>query len=105
MSSRFEPVPAAIHLHPNAPNPFNPSTTIAFDVPEENDIEGGFRLEVFDLRGSLVRTLVSSAPAPGTHRIVWNGRSDRGEPVPSGIYFCSLRWGEERVVRKMVVRK
>jgi len=97
--------PAAIHLHPNAPNPFNPSTTIAFDVPEKNDIGGGFRLAVFDLRGRLVRTLVSSAPAPGTHRIVWNGRSDRGEPVPSGIYLCSLRWGGERVIRKMVVRK
>jgi hypothetical protein len=70
------------------PNPFNPSTTISFDVPASG---GDVRLELYDARGRLVRTLVSGRRDPGRQEAVWNGRDAAGRRVPSGVYFARLR--------------
>jgi hypothetical protein len=80
-------LPLLSGLHPNVPNPFNPQTTIAYDVGLR---AGSVSLCVYDMQGRLVRTLVDAHQPVGRHEAVWNGRNERGVRVPSGIYFCRL---------------
>lgn len=85
------PVPpdaARVALLPNVPNPFNPSTRIAFVVPEGMGTE--VELDIYDGRGRLVRTLLRGSLPTGEHRVVWDGRDDGGAAVGSGIYLCRL---------------
>ncbi|HXV13021.1 MAG TPA: FlgD immunoglobulin-like domain containing protein, partial [Candidatus Krumholzibacteria bacterium] len=93
-------VPGQTALHQNVPNPFNPSTTIAYDVAAPG---GRVRLEVFDVRGQLVRTLVDAQQAPGSRSAHWDGRDDRGQRVVSGMYFYRLRFGDLVLTRKMTI--
>jgi aminopeptidase N len=93
-------------LEQNFPNPFNPSTTIAFSLPLSDSGERPHvNLTIYDVRGRRVETLVDSDLEPGDHRIVWNGRNERGKPVSSGIYLYTLRTGGEIVTRKMTILK
>lgn len=69
-----------------SPNPFNPRTTLRFDLPRA----GAARLAVFDLAGRQVRTLVDGSLPPGPHAIAWDGRDDAGRPVGSGAYVARL---------------
>ncbi len=80
--------PARFALRAATPNPFNPRTTIGFDVPASG---GDVRLELYDARGRLVRTLVTGHREPGRQEAVWDGRSDAGRRLPSGVYFARLR--------------
>lgn len=77
---------AQARLLPNSPNPFNPSTTIAFEVP----FAARAGVEIYDAAGSRVRTLVDGARAAGSHRVEWDGRDDAGRPAASGVYFARL---------------
>ncbi|MFC2076351.1 FlgD immunoglobulin-like domain containing protein [candidate division KSB1 bacterium] len=70
----------------NYPNPFNPATTLAFRVGLESEVE----LAVYNIMGRKVRTLEKGTYSPGTYRIGWDGRDDRGGELPSGIYISSL---------------
>jgi len=79
--------PPAARLLPNRPNPFNPSTTFRFELQFGDDVE----LTLYDSRGRLVRRLVSGHRSAGSHEVVWDGRNERGEDVPSGVYFYRLR--------------
>jgi hypothetical protein len=92
-------VPMRLELHQNAPNPFNPTTTIAFDLPAS----GEAHLDIYDVAGHRVRSLVSGHLDAGAHRVVWDGRDARGLRVSSGIYFSRLQAGELARVRKMVL--
>jgi len=87
----------------NYPNPFNPSTTFAYQLT--GDDARRVSLEVFSLRGQRVASLVDEVEAPGDYRIQWNGVNDRGEKVSSGIYLYRLRVDTEMVVRKMTILK
>jgi hypothetical protein len=98
-------LPRSWALSQNYPNPFNPSTTVAFDIPGITTTKQYVTLAVYDIRGRHVRTLVSSEIAPGNHKVTWNGKDEKGESVSSGIYLYTLRSGEERYTRKMVVLK
>jgi aminopeptidase N len=92
-------------LEPNYPNPFNPSTTIAFSIPQS---PGGWvdaRLTIFDIRGRRVRRLIDSPLAAGNHRIAWDGRDDRGREAASGVYIYTLEAGESSAARKMMLVK
>lgn len=73
-------------LYPNSPNPFNPSTTISFANAQTSDV----KLEIFNIRGQKVRTLLDESLNAGTHRIVWDGCSDQGKSVSSGLYMYRL---------------
>jgi len=75
-------------LGANYPNPFNPITTIPYRVPGVGPIP--VSLKIFDIRGQLVRTLLEDVLEPGFYCEVWNGRTDGGKVVGSGIYFCRL---------------
>lgn len=94
-------LPALTAISGIRPNPFNPSTEIAFEL----DTPGPVRLEVYDLKGSLVRTLVSSHMDAGPHRTKWNGLDRNGRAVPSGVYLARLRANQVDLMEKMVMLK
>jgi hypothetical protein len=91
-------------LAQNSPNPFNPVTTIAFDVP---DLGGAVPvlLTIHTVDGSVVRTLVDEVLGAGRHVTVWDGRDGRGLRSASGVYFCRLTVGDASRVRKMTLLK
>jgi len=94
-------IPAKVlHLAQNTPNPFNPGTEISFTVATAGPVE----LAVYDLKGRLVRTLVSeNRPVGEQAPVVWNGRNDAGQTVPSGIYFYRLTSVGQTMARKMML--
>jgi hypothetical protein len=94
------PGPVAV-LGPNAPNPFNPSTTLSFALAEAGDV----RLEVIDTAGRRVVTLTAGRYQAGEHRVRWDGRDTHGRRVASGVYIARLEAGSETVSRRMVLVK
>jgi hypothetical protein len=86
-------------LHQNVPNPFNPVTTIRFELPEATDIT----LEVIDVGGRLVTTLFRGGLAAGIHDIEWRGLDAAGRPVSSDIYLYRLTTPSFRQTRKMLL--
>jgi hypothetical protein len=94
-------LPAALILHQNRPNPFNPSTSIAFELPEPARVT----LRIYDVRGSLVRTLVDNGLTRDFYNTVWDGRDDRSRRVASGVYYCRLEAGSHSVSREMVLAR
>ncbi len=94
-------VPFHFELFQNYPNPFNPTTLINYSLARREFT----RLEVFDLNGDLVVTLVNSNQDVGSHSVLWNGRDAQNHTVASGIYFCRLLSGKERAVRKLILIK
>lgn len=97
-----EGAPEALALHQNVPNPFNPATTIRYDVPAPGT---RVRLLVYDVRGALVRRLVDEWKKGGVYEESWDGRNGRGVRVASGIYFYRLTSGSESITKKMVLVK
>lgn len=95
-------VPTVSVLHPNVPNPFNPATTIEYDLARDGQV----RLQIFDVTGRLVRTLVDGAQTRGFRKsVTWNGLDEVGHRVPSGVYFYRLTADEVVATRKMVMLK
>ena len=93
-------LPSRFAVSQNRPNPFNPSTTISFAVPEN---AGQVTLAIFDVSGRLVRTLESGSLGAGTYTREWNGRDDMGRAVGSGTYFYRLAGNEFSESRKMIL--
>ncbi|MCF7814751.1 MAG: hypothetical protein K9N09_10860 [Candidatus Cloacimonetes bacterium] len=96
-------------LYQNYPNPFNPSTTISFNVTQTSSFVA---LEIYNIRGQIVKTLVPSSCHPelvegrGTiisNSVVWNGTDDSGKPISSGVYFYRLKAGEASLTKKMLL--
>lgn len=96
-----EPVQAHhLALTQNFPNPFSPRTEIRFALPQA----GSVTLDVYDVAGRLVRSIVSDRRMPaGEHLKVWDGRNERGQKMPSGIYFCRLKVADGTVTKKMAL--
>ena len=86
-------------LYQNVPNPFNPSTSIAFYTPRRARV----RLAVYDVRGALVRTLVDDVRDAGTHRVPWNGTNNAGAAVASGVYCYRIEADKTIVTKKLVI--
>lgn len=93
---------ARMALGPNFPNPFNPSTTIALTMATTSHV----RVELFDVRGRLVRTLHDGNLTAGSHDLLWDGRDDKAEQVGSGVYLARARHesGETSSVRMTMVK-
>jgi len=83
------PHPHVAALHPAIPNPFNPRTTISFDVVDPGDVA----LEVYDVSGRHLRTLLREFRVAGTHQVRWDGRDAQGRDLPSGTYVVRLASG------------
>jgi len=94
-----EVVPARYALMQNIPNPFNPSTTISFDLPAKAKVS----LKVYDVAGRLIRTLTDSEFDAGRHSITWDGRNESGSGVASGVYFYKLESKDFSGTKKMVL--
>lgn len=96
-------LPTEFGLSQNYPNPFNPTTTINFQIPRLNDLqEIPTYLQIFDIRGKLVKTLLDEKLSPGYYSYIWNGLNDYGEQISSGIYFYKIRAGDFCKSKKML---
>lgn len=89
----------SIRLDAAFPNPFNPSTTIRFEV----DVEQRVRVAIYSVTGALIKTLLDDTVLVGERRVMWNGRSRTGEEVGSGVYFVRVSNRRETVTRKVVL--
>ena len=101
--SQHEPsvIPEKMDLEQNYPNPFNPSTKIRFSLI----INGSVRLEIHNILGQLVTTLINSDLPKGNHFIEWNGKNESGNFVSSGIYFYTLISGGNQISKSMLLMK
>jgi sugar lactone lactonase YvrE len=94
-------VPVAVRLGGH-PNPFNPRTTLSFDLPADGAVD----LDIFDARGRLVRRLIDGAPrVAGAHRVAWDGRDDTGRTLPAGVYLAQLRGAGAATTVKLTLAK
>lgn len=96
-----EDVPRELVLLPNTPNPFNPETEFRFGLPCSEHV----RLDVYDLAGRHICTLVNDHLSAGWQKVRWDGRGDAGQRVASGVYFCRLQTEGSSVRHKVVVLK
>ncbi len=94
-------IPDELTLHPAYPNPFNPSTTISFDL----NVRSTLKLRIFDQLGREIITLFSGTLERGNHSYTWNGRDKNGKKVSSGIYFSQLQTRDLHKVRKVTLLK
>jgi hypothetical protein len=85
----------------NFPNPFNPSTTIQYNVPKAGNVE----VKIFDIQGRLVRSLVKSYQQAGAHSLIWDSRSSTGLTVSSGTYLCQVMFDGSALIKKLVLIK
>jgi len=95
------PPPSAVALHQAFPNPFNPTTTIQYDLPSPVRVT----LAIYDIRGRLVTTLVDEPQSAGRKTVVWNGTTRLGTLASSGVYVCRLVAGDVQRSHKMVLLK
>ena len=96
-----ENLPQAFQLKDNFPNPFNPKTTIAYGLPSERSV----RIEVINIRGKLVATLIDKSQDAGWYSIQWNGCDNNGVRVSSGVYFYRLKTEGFESINKMLLVK
>ena len=94
-------VPKQIILYPSFPNPFNPVTTLRYYLPEDAMVN----INIYDMMGRLVRTMVNSQQNAGYRSIRWNATNDAGEPMSAGLYLYMIKAVEFRQTRKMVLLK
>ena len=94
-------LPNGFSLHQNYPNPFNPTTTIAFDLPGTAEVT----LDIFNIKGQKVVTLINGFRSAGAHSVVWDATSSEGNRVASGVYYYRLRANDVSQTKRMVVLK
>jgi hypothetical protein len=99
INTEEESLPTKFALYPNYPNPFNPETTISFDVPEASQV----RMIIYNRLGQKVRTLLDEAKRAGRYHINWNGTDDFGKKVSSGVYFYQIETEKYNATRKMIL--
>ncbi|MDB9722417.1 T9SS type A sorting domain-containing protein [Candidatus Marinimicrobia bacterium] len=101
LSVESEGIPTEFALHENYPNPFNPTTTLRFDLPEVSNIT----LTIFNMLGQKIRTYDMQSAAAGYHTLKWNATNDYGDPVGAGVYLYQLQSKDFVKTRKMVLLK
>jgi hypothetical protein len=94
-------LPLTFQLHNAFPNPFNPVTTLRYDLPEQANVN----IIIYDMLGRQVRTLVNTTQDAGFKSVIWNATNDYGEPVSAGVYIYQIQAGEFVQTKKMVLLK
>ena len=89
------------HLYANYPNPFNPSTTIRYEIPKNEHV----KLVVYDMLGREVKTLFEGPQTAGTHQVIWDGTNNQGQVVSVGTYIYTLYAGGHRLSKTMTLVK
>ncbi len=100
-NEEVEDIPQVNALAQNYPNPFNPETSIAFSMKEA----GRVTVDVYNVKGQKVKTLVDEYRQAGNHSVVWNGRDENNSKVASGVYFYKMRNGKFSSTKKMILMK
>ncbi|MCF7857798.1 MAG: T9SS type A sorting domain-containing protein [Candidatus Cloacimonetes bacterium] len=95
------PIPNTQYLLTNYPNPFNPETKIVFELPESGQV----KLEIYNIKGQKVKTLLDCYMSPGRSEMLWNSRDDNNKRVSSGVYFYKLQTDDKIVTKKMLLLK
>ena len=93
--------PKQFVLYPNYPNPFNPVTTIQYDLSKESFVD----ITIYDMFGNVVHNFVNANEFPGYKSIQWNAINNQGEPVPAGIYLYKIHAGDFIDTKKMILLK
>jgi hypothetical protein len=96
-----ELAPRACNLAAGVPNPFNPLTIFAYELPDRRHV----RIRIYDVAGRLVRTLLDEPRPAGRHEAVWRGRDRHDRPVAAGVYFCRMQAGAFRQTRAVTLLK
>ena len=94
-------LPTTFALYQNHPNPFNPITTIRYDLPEDGPVS----IIIYDLMGREIKTLVKQVSAPGRYSVNWNGRNQWGKQIASGMYFYRMETPKFQSVKKLIFLK
>ena len=94
-------LPTIFALHQNHPNPFNPITTIRYDLSEDGPVS----IIIYDLMGREIKTLVKQVSAPGRYSVNWNGRNQFGKQIASGMYFYRMETPKFQSVKKLIFLK
>lgn len=107
MSDQAVDLPKVFALRQNMPNPFNPVTVIKYEIPFKSGVNNLYntRLDIYDVRGKLVRNLINEVKSPGYYSIVWNGRADNGRALASGLYVYRFTSGRFSKQMKMILIK
>ena len=100
-NENVENIPQVNALAQNYPNPFNPETSIAFSMKEA----GNVTVDVYNVKGQKVKTLLNEYRSAGNHNVVWNGRDDNNKQVASGVYLYKMRNGKFSSTKKMILMK
>jgi hypothetical protein len=98
-------LPKSFALLQNFPNPFNPQTTIRFDIPESVGENIMVQLDIFNIRGQRIRSLVDEKRKPGSYVVHWDGRDQLGQLAGSGVYLYRVVAGKHSATKKMVIMK
>ena len=101
LGNETELLPISYSLYQNYPNPFNPITTLRYSIPENELVN----ITVYDLKGSIVKTLINSSQSIGYQSVKWNAANDRNEPVSAGLYIYVMQAGDFKQTKKMVLLK
>ena len=99
--NRIPVIPETFTLHQNFPNPFNPITTLSYDLPKDSDV----RLAIFDMLGNELATLVSTNQQAGFKSVQWDATDSMGRAVSAGVYLYQIEAGEFIQTKKMVLLK
>ncbi len=94
-------IPEQFILYPNYPNPFNPVTTIRYDLSKESFVD----ITIYDMLGNVVNNLVNTNESPGYKSIQWNATNNQGEPVSAGVYLYKIQAGNFVGTKKMILLK
>ena len=94
-------IPSLFSLHKNYPNPFNPVTTLGYDLPEDELVN----VTVYDLLGNVINQLVNEVQNPGYKSIQWNATNKKGQPVSAGVYLYSIEAGDFKQTKRMISLK
>ena len=97
----FRSIPEIFTLHQNFPNPFNPITTLMYDLPADALVT----LNIYDMLGKEITQLVSATQGAGFKSVQWNATDSMGREVSAGVYLYQIRTGELVETRKMVLLK
>ena len=101
LSSQNSYIPEDFTLHQNHPNPFNPITTIEYDLPNDDFVN----MAVYDMTGRLVKTLLNGSKSAGYNHVLWDATNDNNEPVSAGVYIYVIQFGNSIHTNKMILLK
>ena len=99
--SQSTSLPSKFILHQNFPNPFNPITTVRYELPEDSFVN----VTIYDMLGNAVNNLVYTNQSSGYKSIQWNATNNQGQPLSTGVYLYSIEAGDFRQTKKMILLK